>query len=124
MIKIELDPVMGIKIEARFRAFTYDWESKKVILYSKVVPVDDDGNELISNLIKPYFVEQVADNNAVVNKSDGTPVDTTAEDYSFDWYTMDYEFDYFQNLTDSPININDLILAKMNQGKAQGKFNR
>lgn len=124
MIKIELDPVLGIKLEARFRAFTYDWESKKVILYSKVVPVDDNGNEIVNSLIKPYLVEQIADNNAVVNKSDGTPVDTTNEDYRFDWMTMEKEFDYFQGLTNSPININELILAKMNQGKAQGKFNR
>lgn len=124
MIKIALDPIMGINLEARFRAVTYDYESQKVILYCKVLPVDENGDEINLPLIQPYFVEQVADNNAVVLKADGTPVNTSAAGYHFNFETMANEFDYFVSIASNPIVINDLILAKMNQGKSQGKFNR
>lgn len=123
MIKISLDPIMGINLEARVRALTYNLEGESVTVYTRVVPVDENGNEIDNPIVKPFDREIKADNRTIVRISDGSYVDTTADGYEFDEHTMQGEFDYFQNIADNQsIVVNDLILQKLQQAKENNRF--
>ena len=114
---------MGIKLEARVRALTYNLEGKTVTVYTRILPVDDNGSEIDNPVLKPFDKELVADNKTIVNKSDGSYVDTNAEGFCFDELTMQGEFDYFQSMASThPVIVNDMILQKLQQAKTCGKF--
>lgn len=124
MIKIALDPVQGLNLQAQFRALTYNAEDKSVKLYIKIVAVDTDDNEIVGGIFKPAFVTLTADNTTPILIADGTYVDTTATGYAFDSATMIGEYDFFENIAEnSQVKINDLILQKMQTAKTLGRFN-
>lgn len=123
MIKILLDPIMGINLEARVRALTYNLEDQSVTVYTHVVPVDENGNEIDNPIIKPFEREIRADNKTIVNISDGSYVDVHADGYVFDSTSMQGEFDFFQNIAATqPVILNDLIKAKLQQAKNNNRF--
>lgn len=114
---------MGISLEARVRALTYNPEDENVTVYTRVLPVDENGNEIDNPIVKPFEKELRADNKTIVNISDGIYVDTTAEGYQFDEHTMMGEFDYFKNIAATqPVVVNDLILQKLRQAKDNNRF--
>jgi len=117
VVEIDLEPFKGIKRKASLVSLLFDVQFSRVVITWNVIPLDDDGNELITDMLRPYQRQLLADNTTFVDPTNEgnycAPDDPNAVgEYDFYRYLAGYV----------PTVVEDMIVLTGSRGAALGRF--
>lgn len=117
IVPISNEPVYGFKRTATMAALQINalpFTGKCINLMVQVNYFDQ--NDVPIDIIPPKIVYLIADNSICVDK-DGNIVPCDSPD------AVMTEFEYYMSLLPTPVIIEDLVVGKIQQADAAGKFN-
>ncbi len=117
IVPISNEPVYGFKRTATMAALQINALPFTGECFNLMVQVNYfDQNDVPIDIIPPKIVYLIADNSTCVDK-DGNPVSCESPD------AVMTEFEYYMSLLNTPVVIETLVVGKIQQADAAGKFN-
>jgi hypothetical protein len=115
-VQIQLNSLHGIARIARFESMAYNHVLSIVSTTWKIVPVDANGVEIESPMLKQYHVQLIADRSTFVNPATGEQVPEGTEGSL-------PEYDYFVYIASNvPVKVHDLIIQTAMTANQNGRF--
>lgn len=117
LIEIELEAFKGIRRKASLMGLNFELSNNRVVTIWNVIPLDDDGEELITDMLRPYQRQLIADNTTFVdptNEGNYCAADdpNAVGEYDFYRYIAGYV----------PTIVEDLIVLTGERASALGRF--
>jgi hypothetical protein len=117
IVPISNEPVYGFKRTATMATLQINalpWTGQNINLITQVNYFDQ--NDVPIDIIPPKIVSLIADNSTCVdNKGDIIPCDSPD--------AVMTEFEYYMSLLNTPVVIEALVVGKIQQADAAGRFN-
>lgn len=116
VVDISVDPISGFSRKVSVEEFYVSLN--KVQLVTKC-SFYDGATPVTAERYKPYTIVLTAENSTMVNPVNGNSV----EDGEAEEDCTQGEYDYFNDLADSPINIFDIMAATITKADTRGRYN-